>query len=241
MTNKLATFARRCKRMGGALRNLPLFLLCGIVSVSVEVFAWGSILTENVATVSILGWDVRLAYAEIGMSTAFSLAALVLAAAAAAQKADPRPDQRRRAGAAQFLAIVVLIAPVYYAGNCLAYQRQLADWSEYSGSEAEAADRNLAASNTVDSLVRLQATANMHRGIRPERAEFDPLATAWIALLLGCNMLAVRLGWRARPESPAEAKSRLAMLRVAKAKHTRERNARERDESNVARPFFRKA
>lgn len=229
MTNNLQSFARRAKRWAGTLRNAPLFLLTGIVSVSVEVFAWGSILTENHAAVQILGQTIRLAYAEVAMSTAFSLAALVLAGAAAAQKADPRPDQRKRAGASQFLAIVVLIAPVYYAGNCLAYQRQLADWREYSGSAAEAADRALANGESpdglgVDSMVRAEAAARLQRGVRPERAEFDPLSTLWVGFILGCNMLAVRLGWRARPETPAEAKARIATLRAQKAKDTRERN-----------------
>lgn len=238
------TLVRRGKRWAKDARNLPLFLLAGVVSVSVEVFAWGSILTENHAAVQIAGHSIRLAYAEVAMSTAFSLAALALAAAAAAQKADPRPDQRKRAWASQFLAIVVLIAPVYYAGNCLAYQRQLADWREYSESEAEAADRALANGESpdglgVDSIVRAEAARRLQRGIRPERAEFDPLATAWIALLLGCNMLAVRLGWRARPETPAEAKARIAALRAEKAKATRERNKKAQEPKSAILAFRR--
>jgi len=229
MTDNLQLLARRAKRWAASLRNAPLFALTGVVSISVEVFAWGSILGENHATVTIAGQTIRLAYAEVAMSTAFSLAALVLAGAAAAQKADPRPDQRKRAWASQFLAIVVLIAPVYYAGNCLAYQRQIASWREYSGSAAEAADQALARGESpdglgVDSIVRAEAARRLQRGARPERAEFDPLATAWVALLLGCNMLAVRLGWRARPETPVEAKARIAALRAQKAKETRERN-----------------
>lgn len=240
MTNKIIPTPARLKRLGVALRNLPLFLLCAVVSISVEVFAWGSILTENASTVTILGSSVRLAYAEVAMSTSFSLAALVLAAAAAAFKADARSAQRRRAGAAQFLAVAVLMAPVYYAGNQIALGRQLDEWAAYSGSEAEAADRALANSPEVDSLVRAQAAANLRQGIRPERADFDPLATAWVGLILGLNMLAVRLGWRARPETPAEAKARLAALRAAKAKQTRERNARKQDdETNVTQ--FRRA
>lgn len=228
--------ASRLKRLSSLLRNAPLFLLCGVVSISVEVFAWGSILSENHATVEILGYSVRLAYAEVASSTAFSLLALVLAGAAAAYRADPRPAQRRRSGGAQLLAVLVLIAPVYYAGQCLAYQAQLAQWREYSGSAAEAADRALTADAAVDSLVRAQAAANLRRGLRPERAEFDPIATAWIALLLGSNMLAIRLGWQARSETPAEAKQRLKAVAVAKARHTRERNkAAKQEAGNVVR------
>lgn len=246
MEKKITLVARRAKRLGVALRNLPIFALCAVVSISVEVFAWGAILTENVGTVTILGQTVRLAFAEVAISTSFSLAALVLAAAAAAQKADPRPDQRRRAFATQFLAVCVLLAPVYYAGQALAYQSQLASWRAYSGSEAERADRALAAGESpdglgVDSQVRAEAARRLRQGARPERAEFDPLATLWIALILGSNMLAVRLGWRAKPETPAEAKARIAALRAAKAKDTRARNkrARQDDETNVA--HFRRA
>lgn len=239
MEKILQKFARRAKRLGNALRNSPLFVLCAVVSVSVEVFAWGSILSENKATVEILGLTIRLAFAEVAMSTAFSLAALVLAAAAAAHKADPRPDQRRRASGAQWLAIAILIVPVYYAGNAIAYQRQLDEWSAYSGSEAETMDRTLANGDSpdglgVDSQVRAAAALRLRQGIRPERAEFDPLATLWIALILGSNMLAIRFGWRARPETPAEAKARIATLRAQKAKATREKNKRETDMTNVS-------
>lgn len=239
MAKKIIPTLARIKRVGVALRNLPLFVLCATVSVSVEVFAWGSILSENDALVTILGREVRLAYAEVAMSTAFSLAALVLAAGAASFKADPRIAQRRRAGPAQFLAVAVLLAPVYYAGNQIAYNRQIDEWSAYSGSEAETADRELANGAMVDSMVRAQAAANLRQGIRPERANFDPLATAWVGLILGLNMLAVRFGWLARSETPAEAKARLAAMRAAKAKHTRERNRRENDATNVTN--FRRA
>lgn len=225
MTNT-TTWPRRFKRLGQALRNAPLFALACVVSVSVETFAWGGILAENTASVSILGFDVRLAYAEVAMSTAFSLAALVLAASAAAQKSDPRPEQRRRAGASQMLALAVLIAPVYYAGNCLALNRQLADWSAYSGSDQHRADLRDSEDRSIDSLARRDAANRLGRATRPERAEFDLLATLWVGLLLGSNMAAVRLGWRARPETPAEAKARQASERARKAWLTRERNKR---------------
>jgi len=92
----------------------------------------------------------------------------------------------------------------------------------------------------VDSVVRAEAAMNLRRGIKPERAEFDFGATLWIALILGCNMLAVRCGWRARPESPAEAKARIKAASVHKARVTRERNKKEiTQERNVF--AFRKA
>lgn len=227
-THSLRTFGQRVQRAAEGLRNLPLFLLSTVVSLSVEVYAWGAILNENVGTVPILGHDIRLAYPEVAMSTAFSLAALVLGAAAASMKSDPRPEQRRRSAAAQFLAVAVLTVPVYYASNAIAYQAQLAAWREYSGSEAEAAARLMASDLAADSIARRQAAVELQRGIRPERAEFDLLSFLWVSLVLGCNMAAIRLGWRARPETPEEAKHRIAGLRAAKANATRERNKRTR-------------
>lgn len=218
-------------------RNVPLFALTGVVSLCIEAFAAGGILEVNTATVQIMGLTVHLAYAEAIMSVSMTLVALVLAGAAAAQKADQRPAQQARSGWTMLLSIAVLTAPIYYAGNCLAFQKQTADWREYHGSEAEAADRELANSPAVDSLVRAQAAANLRKGVRPERAEFDPASTIWIAFLLGCNMLAVRFGWRAKPETPAEARARLQALRAAKAKATRERNAKTKQRSNVTALF----
>lgn len=233
-TYTLRTLGERVQQVAEDLRNLPLFTLACVVSLSVEVYAWGAILNENVGTVQILGYSVRLAYPEVAMSTAFSLAALVLGAAAASMKNDLRPKQQRRATAAQALAVVVLLVPVYYASNAIAYQAQLAAWREYSGSEAEAADRLLANDLAADSITRREAAKALRSGIQPERAEFDLFSFLWVALVLGCNMAAVRFGWRARAETPEEAKSRIAGMRAAKAKETRERNKRARQKEMKA-------
>lgn len=239
MTNKITLTPARLKRASVALRNAPIFVLTAAVSVSIETFAWGGILAENTATVEIAGFTIRLAYAEVVMSTAFSLAALMLAGAAAAQKADPRPEQRRRAWASQALALAVLIAPIYYAGNCIAMQSQLAAWREYKDSDQHRADLRDSADMMVDSIMRREAADRLGQAQRPERAEFDFFATAWVALLLGCNMLAVRLGWRAKPETPAEAKARQKADAVRKGRITRERNKFRDDKTNVT--SFRRA
>lgn len=234
MTINLNAVGARCKAIADDLRNLPLFVLCVVVSLSVEVYAWGAILNENVGTVAILGHQIRLAYPEVAMSTAFSLVALVLGAASASMKSDPRSSQRRRAWAAQFLAVAVLTVPTFYAANAVALQAQLASWREYSGSETEAADRELANSPAVDSLVRAQASSNLRRGIQPERADFEIGSFLWIALILGANMAAIRFGWRERRETPEEARHRLAVMRADKAKITRERNKRARQKDSKA-------
>jgi hypothetical protein len=234
----LALTPKKLNAISAALRNAPLFVACIVVSLAIEAFAAAGILGENSATVEIAGVVVVLAYAEMIMSVACSLGSLALSAAAASMKSDPRPEQQKRAFGAQLLAVCLLTAPVYYAGNCLAYQRQLDAWSAYSGSAAEAADRALAAGESpdglgVDSVERRDAALRLRQGVRPERAEFDLLATAWIAFLLSCNMLAVRLGWRVRPETAAEAKARRNAARAAKAAATREKNLRKKTAANV--------
>lgn len=242
MEKIITSFARHSKRLAKSLRNAPLFALCAIVSISVEVFAWGGIIRENQATVDIFGLTVRLAYAEVAMSTAFSLAALVLAAAAAAHKADPRPAQRRRAAGAQWLAVIVLIAPIYYAGNCLALQATERDRAAYVGSDQHRADLRQSEDASLDSIAQRAASNRLGQANQVAAAKIEHLVSSilWIALILGCNMAAIRVGWRPRPETPAEAKARIATLRALKAKATRERNKKERaDASNVTQ--FRRA
>lgn len=200
----LLRLARRVARKApGVLRNAPLFLLSALVALAIEAFAAGGIFAENTASVTIAGFPVKLAYAEAVMSVSMTLMSLALAGAAAAQKQDARPEQQRRSWATQLLAIMVLTAPVYYAGNCLALNRQLDHWREYAGSPAEAADRSIAMDASADSHARSDAAEALKQASRPLRAEFDPAATIWIAFLLSCNMLAVRLGWRAPPETKA--------------------------------------
>lgn len=234
------TIARRLKRLGNSAINLPLFLLAAIVSLSVEVFGWGGILTENQASVTIAGVSVRLAYAEVAMSSAFSLAALVLAAAAASMKSDPRLPQRRRSGAAQTLAVLVLIAPINYAAHCSAMAAQTAERNAYVGSaqyRADLQDANDRTGNT-DSMARRDAADRLGQANPVTHADLEHLIPAmlWISLILGCNMAAVRLGWRAKPETPAEARARIAQQRAHKARLTREKN---KQESNVTQ--FRRA
>jgi hypothetical protein len=221
------------KRLLRKLRNAPLILVTTAVALAIEAFAAGGIFQENMATVTIAGLTVSLAYAEMIMSVSCSLGSLVLSAASAEQKADSRPEQNKRAAATQLLAIALLTAPVYYAGNELGRSVQVAAAHSYAGSSAEAADRAIAMDPQADSRERANAAESLKQAIVPAHAKFDLASTAWIAFLLGCNMSAMRLGYRVRPETPAEAKARLMKERVAKARKTRERNKREDDDTNV--------
>src|SRR5689334_18396546 len=152
-----STFERLLRKAPNALRNAPLFLLTAAVALAMEVFAAGGIFAENHSVVSIGAVSVSLAYAEAIMSASMTLVSLVLAGAAAAQKADPREDQQKRAGWTQTIAIAVLLAPIFYAGSCVALNTQRAEWLAYHGSDAERADQALAHDAGADSIVRQNA------------------------------------------------------------------------------------
>lgn len=228
------TLRRRLQRVGVAFRNLPLILLCCAISVSIEVFAAGGIFQMNHGQVSILGFPVQLAPVEALISLGFGLLALWLATTAAALKADPRREQQRRAGRAQLLAVLLLFPPIYYAGNCFAYQRQVAEWREYSGSAAEAADRALANDPRVESRVREDAAIALQKGMEPKVARLDLGSMTWAALLYLSNMLAARFGWRPPPETPAQARAREQAIRAAKARWTREQNKKLKAKAEAA-------
>lgn len=226
---KLST---KIKRALQGYRNAPLYLATGVVAICVEFFSAGGISIENQATARIFGFSIPLAYPEMVLSVSMTLTSLMLMGAAASQKSDPRPAQQKRAGSTQTLAIVVLIAPVFYAGSCVALNTQTSEWQAYHGSAAERADEDLAAGRSadgrgVDSMVMQNAAEDLkEKGVRPVHPDLMHLipAMAWIALLLGCNMLAVRLGWRPKKETSREATARIYAERAAKAQATAEKN-----------------
>jgi len=239
MTKNMLSSAK-LNKLAVALRNLPIFLLTGAVSLCVEVFGTGGIFASNPEIVNVAGVRIPLAWPEAIMSVSMTLIGLVLAGAAAAQKADPRKDERRRAGGTQVLAILVLIAPVFYAANALAMSHMREEQGAYLHSASYSADTATAADPMADHEDRAQARTNLIKAQRVTHADLEHLAPAllWIASLLGCNMLAVRLGWRAKPETPAQEKARLLAARTEKARNTRERNKLSGD--NVAE-FKRRA
>jgi hypothetical protein len=231
MAKNITSAPRRFKRLSVELRNLPLAVLVVVISICIEVYATGGIFQQNTASVSIFGLGVALAPVEAAISLGLGLLSLWCAMTAAALRADPRSDQKARAFGAQALAFVLLCAPIYYAGNSFAFQRQLADYREYSGSEAERADRMLAFDDGADSRARGDAAESLKNGVEPQAARFDFLCTLWAAFLYVVNMAAARLGWRPRPETDAEAKAREAAVRAAKAAQTRERNKKAADKA----------
>lgn len=233
----LAWFARQLSAARTASRNAPLFALATTVAVAVDVFAWGGLFSTDAGDITIAGFSFSMAWPEAIVSTAMSLAALILAGAAASQRSDPRKDQRKRANATQLLAFVVLAAPVFYAGQALALQDMRAERIAYIGSDQHLADQHASRDPSLDSAAQQAAADRLAKATPVTSADLDHLipCVLWIAFVLGCNMAAVRLGWRAPPETEAEQSARLALAKAALAsararQAVQTRKARERGE-----------
>ena len=250
MTKKVTLTGARIKRALVNLRNVPLMLACVAVALFMEATAAGGIFQTNTAVVEAWGMQVRLAFLEAGMSLGLGLAALFMGAVAAELKNDPRPEHRKRAGAARLFSFVLLIAPVYYAGQSFAYQHQLAKWAEYTQSEQYTIDRQMAEDRSLDSMARREAAYELRQAIRPLKPEFELGAFLWAFLIYGAVVEAVRLGWKPRPETEAERKRRIAADAAAarKAKREAEKKAAEAKAKEEARkgrgaiiPFLKSA
>lgn len=231
-----------------AWRNAPLITLTITVSIALEAFGWGYIWGTNTETVAILGRDIPMALIESTIISATGLMALIAAFVSAERQNDPRPEQRRMATAAQFLAIALIVPPVFKAADAFAFPAQVDAAGAFRASEAYAESLSQSRDNTMDSMVRAQARAELNRGVAPTRAQFDG---TWIVCLLGAaflygvNMLAARLLWRAKPETAGERERRLAdEIRAQRRSERRRRDmlelARIQAETANARPgWFR--
>lgn len=216
-TGPLAWAKRQAAAALIASRNAPLFVTTTTVSLAVDVFAWGGLFTLDKPTANIAGFTFSLAWPEAVLSTCMTIAAILLTGAAAAQKADQRRDQRKRAGATQALAMIVLCAPVFYAGQCLAVNDMRAERDAYVGSDQHQADQRAASDPSLDSYAQREAAERLGKATPVTTADAVHLAPSvlWIAFLLGCNIAAVRFGWRAKPETEAEQQARLLVAKAA--------------------------
>lgn len=226
MSHHMTRFARRFKKWLGTTPELVLLAITVMVSISIEMIAWGGIFIQNHATFAIGPWTVQMAYLEGFLSLGLGLAALFVSKAASVCKADARREIASKAFGYRFVAFALLVAPIYYGGNAVAFNRQHADWQAYNGSEQHRADAAMAADAGLDSMARRDAAYELRRAIEPTRAEFDVWSTAWIAFLYIANMLAAGVRFP-KPETEAQAKRRLAQERAAKGAETRKRKARE--------------
>lgn len=217
------------KRLLRGMINLPLTLAQFAVLTCVELFTAGGIAQTTTEVVNILGFTVALAALEIGISYGSGVLSILGFQAGARLKADPRPEQRKRAGAANTVAVLLMAVPVVFFTNALAVQAQRAQRAEYIASEAYQADRQMAFDGTLDSMARADAADNLLRASEVKTARIDGV---WILAFGAAVFVYGALGWAGsaflitRAETPWEARERIRAERAAKAKATREANAK---------------
>lgn len=208
------------RRFAEASRNAPLFLLVTGLVLAIETLSAGGIFATNQSTLTLGSVTVRLAWVEAFVSIGCGLLASWGSMSAAAFKADPRPVQKRRAGSARLLAIALVIPPVVYLGNGLAFTHQHAVWEQWVGSAAEAAALRAVETDPNDTIARDDAA----KSIEPKTVRMDGIWALCIlgALFLhGAIMLAAGTFYRPKPETEAEANRRYQEYKRLKARERR--------------------
>lgn len=203
MARKITRRPATAKKRGVFLWNLLVTGIGLIIAVAVDVIlSWSGIVAQH---------DGLAAGAHLAISIGFTAFVIVLTSAAGAMKADPRPEQKRRAGWAMLAAVVMmLIVPAPYAAQSLTFQDRLAAHLEYvrsGGADDDRLVRNNVRDYDVSEREDAKARLDAH-GARPVSVQMDPLSYLWVAGVLLLNMLAVRAARRAEPETPAQAQAR---------------------------------
>lgn len=215
---------RAWKAMAVACRNLPLTLASLGVLTCVELFTAGGILQTTTARVDFFGVSIALAVLEIGISYGSGILAILGSGVVAELRSDPRRDHRARAGAARTVSTLLLVVPIIFFTNALAVQIQRAEREEYIASDSYRLHQQMADDPSSDSVVRLEAAANLERAREVKTARIDG---AWFMSLAASIFVYGVLGWantafyKPRPETPWEAKER------AKAEARQRKRARE--------------
>ena len=227
------------KRLGRKIepltRNAPLYVLGSAVIVALETYSAGGIFQVTTEIVTILGLSIVLAMVEAVVSLGCGLLAFWGSMACEAFKNDARASQRNRAFGARLLSLALLVVPVTYLGNAFAYQKQLGEWREFAGSEAERGYQVVLNNPMADSMAVREAAFALEKSNKPATVEFDFLCWLGAAFLHGSVMLAGGLFWRPRRETDAEAQRRRQAVQaravaekkaaaVAKGQATREAN-----------------
>lgn len=168
------------KKMGVVTRNWPVIGFSLAAILAFDAYSGLGIFLMNREVVEVFGWEIRLAPIEAAGSLLCGLLSLFGSIAASEMKTDPRPEQRARAFGARVLAVALLIAPVTYLGNALAFQHQTATWEALCApqdamnpagyvctSEAALAAVALTKDETLDSMVKAQAALDLERYAKP--------------------------------------------------------------------------
>lgn len=199
-----------------AFRNFPLIVTTVTVLLSLEGFGWSYLAQTN---------DTLHAVLMAVVVSGTGLVGLIAAFVAAERRQDPRKEIRDTAGWAHTLAVVMMFPGMWLASDAIAFPGQIADARAYLASDEHKAD--LAAQAVAQSQTELnEVAANLARGTIPARAQFDLGAFIAAVFIYLTNSSAAIALWRAKPETPAEAKRRATAERVEKARLTREANRR---------------
>ncbi len=231
-----ARLKRAWKEASVAGRNLPLTLTSFGVLTCVELFTAGGIVQTTTETVAIFGYNVSLAMLEVGLSYGCGILSILGSSSVAELRSDPRPDQRRRAGAARLVSTLLMVVPIVFFTNALALQNQRAARAEYVASEAYGVHQQMVRDMSLDSTVRLEAAANLERAAEVKTVRIDD---SWFGALFAAIFVYGTLGWsntalhRPRPETAWEAKERARdrkrrMERERRELRHKERQAEER-------------
>ena len=163
-----------------------------------------------------------------------------------ALRADPRPDHRRRAGSARAVSSLLLVVPIVFFTNALALQTQRAERAAYVASESYVVHQRMAQDASLDSMVQMEAAANLERAAEVKTARMDG---TWFASLIAAIFVYGTLGWagtalyKPRPETAWEAKERQHQRKLAQERDRRAERRRARDaeikamEKAAAKPF----
>jgi len=224
MTQHVTPWRRRLKKAASAARNAPVIILGIGAIISYDLYAAAGVFQTNTEQATVFGFHVGLAWLEAIGSLLCGLLAFMGGIAASEMKADPRPEQQSRAFGARVLCTLLMVAPVTYLGNALAFSAQKAEWREYHGSEAYRADLAQANDDMIDSMARRDAAINLTKAIEPKVAKFDAFRWLFAAFLYAVVQAAAAVFYTAKPETPAAAKERIAKDRAARSMATREEN-----------------
>lgn len=227
-------------------RNLPLTLTSFGILTCVEMFTAGGIVQTTTETVHLFGFAVALATLEIGLSYGCGILSILGSGSVAELRADPRPEHRARAKAARTVSTLLLVVPVVFFTNALAVQIQRSARLEYLASERYEIHRATALGQCLELAAgeecyvgpdeQARAQAELRAADEVKTARIDG---AWFMCLMASIFVYGTLGWantalyKPRPETPWEAKERLAAERRERARR-REAQKRE-EEARIAR------
>ncbi len=239
-----AAIKRGWKKTGIACRNLPLTLTAMAILTCVELFTAGGIMQTTTETVSVFGYTIALAALEIGISYGSGILAIIGFGVAAELKSDPRPEQREREANTFKAAIAALVIPIFFFANALAVQVQRAQRLEYIASERYEIHRATALGQCLELAPGEECYVGPDEQAHAQRqlSSADEVKTAridgaWFAALAAAVFVYGVLGWakmafhKPKPETPWEAKERVAAQRRADAR----RRAREKQAAEIAK------